>query len=68
MTKFSSQLDREVLEALRALAKESHRTLASVLNEAAAEYLARARLRPAFRDAAEEVLTDHEELLRRLAR
>lgn len=68
MTKFSSQLDREVLEQLRALAKESHRTLASVLNEAATEYLERVRVRPAFRDAAEEVMTEHDELLRRLAR
>ncbi|MEM1034324.1 MAG: hypothetical protein AAF928_12550 [Myxococcota bacterium] len=68
MTKFSSQLDARVLEQLRTFAKESHRTLASVLNEAATEYLARARVRPGFRETAEVVMTEHEELLRRLAK
>ncbi|MFW5877031.1 MAG: CopG family transcriptional regulator [Myxococcota bacterium] len=66
--KFSSKMRPEVLEALRKHAAESDRTLASVLNDAAEQYLARARVRPAFRQAAEQVMDEHAELLERLAR
>lgn len=58
----------EVLKEFRKLAAESGRTLASVINEAAEQYLARRRVRPAFRDAAEKVMDQHAELLERLAR
>jgi predicted small metal-binding protein len=68
MVKFAAQMDAEVLEGLREHAKETHRTLASVLTEAAAQYLDRARVRPVFREAADEVLHEHRELLERLAR
>ncbi len=66
--KFSSKMDREVLDALRAHAAETSRTLSSILTEAAASYLAEARLRPAFRDAAANVLDEHAELMQRLAK
>lgn len=66
--KFSSKMRPEVLEALRQHASRSERTLASVLNEAAEAYLARAQVRPAFRAAAEQVMDEHAELLDRLAR
>lgn len=68
MVKFSSKIRPEVLEDLRRHASEAGRTLASVLNEAAEQYLARERVRPAVRDAAEAVMDDHAELLERLAR
>ncbi len=66
--KFSSKMDQEVLEALRQHATETSRTLSSILTEAAARYLAEARLRPAFREAAASVLDEHAELLGRLAK
>lgn len=68
MVKFSSKMRPEVLEDLRRHASEAGRTLASVLNEAAEQYLARERVRPAVRDAAEAVMDEHAELLERLAR
>ncbi|MBX3248548.1 MAG: hypothetical protein KF901_15330 [Myxococcales bacterium] len=68
VTKFSSQMPPELLEALRQHASESGRTLSSVLTEAAEQYLARERVRPAFRQATEAVLDEHAELLERLAR
>lgn len=68
MVKFSAQIDREVLEQLREHAAETGRTLAWVLTQAASEYLERARLRPAFVSAAEEIINDHAELLERLAK
>ncbi len=66
--KFSSTMRPELLEELRRHAAESGRTFASVLGEAAEAYLARERVRPAFREAAEQVLEEHAELLARLAR
>jgi hypothetical protein len=68
MVKFSSKMEREALEALRAHAHEEGRTLASLLTEAVRDYLARKRVRPAFREAAEAVLQEHDELLARLAK
>jgi DNA-binding TFAR19-related protein (PDSD5 family) len=68
MVKFSSKMDREVLEALRAQAQEQNRTLAGILTEAARAYLDQVQLRPAFRSAVDEVLEEHDELLSRLAR
>jgi len=68
MVKFSSKMQREALEALRAHAQEQGRTLAGVLTEAAQDYLAKKRVRPAFRDAAAAILADHHELLARLAK
>ena len=68
MVKFSSKMDAEVLDSLRALARENGRTLASVLTEAGKHYLQVVRVRPAFRDSAETVIDRHSELLERLAR
>lgn len=68
MVKFSSKLRPETLEQARQHAADAGRTLASVLDEAVAEYLARKRVRPAFREAAEQVMNRHAELLERLAR
>ena len=66
--KFASQIDEETLKELKSFVKESDRSISSVLTAAVQEYLARARLRPAFRSAAQEVLSEHAELLRRLAK
>ncbi len=68
MVKFSSQMDASLLEQLRALAKESGRSLSSVLGEAVGAYLERERVRPAFVDASRRVLETHQELLKRLAK
>jgi hypothetical protein len=66
--KFSSKMSPETLKELRRYADESGRTLASVIGEAAEEYLRRAHVRPAFRAAAEQVMKEHADLLERLAR
>ena len=66
--KFSSQMDAAVLAELRKHAKESDRRFASVLTEAAREYLLRSRLRPAVIEAAERLFDENEELLKRLAK
>lgn len=68
LTKFSSQIQADVLDELRAYSKAEGRTLSSVLTEAAELFLARARVRPAFHDAALEVMNENDELLHRLAK
>jgi hypothetical protein len=66
--KFSSKIRPDVLDELRRHATRSGRTLASLVDEAVEQYLARELVRPAFRDAAERVLDEHADLLHRLAR
>ena len=66
--KFATQIDEKVLKELKSYVKDSDRSISSVVSEAVAEYLLRAKLRPAFQSAMNEVLNDHQELLKRLAK
>ena len=66
--KFATQIDEEVLKDLKSYTNETKRSISHVVTEAVAEYLQRSRLRPAYRSAMDEVLEDHEELLKRLAK
>lgn len=66
--KFATQIDETALEELRSYAKSTGRSISGVVNEAVEEYLKRAKVRPAFRDAMDEVLEDNAELLKRLAK
>jgi len=68
LKKFATQIDESALEDLRAYAKSTGRSISGGVNEAVEEYLKRARVRPAFRNAMDEVLDDHAELLNRLAK
>ena len=66
--KFATQIDENVLKDLKSFVRQSDRSISSVVTEAVAEYIHRARLRPAFRNAMDEVLDEHSELLKRLAK
>lgn len=66
--KFSTQIDEKVLKDLKSYVDQSDRSISSVVSEAVAEYLSRVQLRPAFRRAMDEVLDEHAELLKRLAK
>jgi predicted dinucleotide-binding enzyme len=66
--KFATQIDEKVLKDLRSYTNATDRSISSVVTEAVAEYLQRSKVRPAFRNAMDEVLDDHEELLKRLAK
>ena len=68
LKKFATQIDESALEDLRAYAKNTGRSISCVVNEAVEEYLKRASVRPAFRNAMDEVLENHAELLNRLAK
>lgn len=66
--KFATQIDETVLKDLKSFVAQTDRSISSVVTEAVAEYLQRAKLRPAFQQAMEEVLDEHSELLQRLAK
>lgn len=66
--KFATQIDEKVLKDLKSYVSETDRSISSVVSEAVAEYLQRSKLRPAFRNAMDEILDEHEELLTRLAK
>lgn len=68
LVKFSSQMDRQVLAELRDYARQSNRRIADILTEAVTAHLQQMRVRPAFRDAAETIVSENQELLSRLAR
>ena len=66
--KFNTQIDEKVLKQLKEFAEASHKSISGVVTEAVKEYLQKSQVRPAFRDAMTEVLEDHKELLKRLAK
>lgn len=68
LVKFATQVDAKVLNDLRAVAKETDQTISKLVTEALAAHIQRVRVRPAFRRAMDQVLDEHDELLRRLAR
>lgn len=66
--KFATQIDEAVLREVRSTAKETGQSISKLVEDALVEHLRRIRVRPAFRDAMDEVLDDHAELLTRLAK
>ncbi len=66
--KFATQIDEKVLKDLKSYVNQADRSISSVVSQAVAEFLQRSKLRPAFRSAMDEVLDDHAELLKRLAK
>lgn len=66
--KFATQIDEKVLKDLKKYVDTTEQSISSVVSIAVAEYIDRARLRPIFRSAMDEVLDEHAELLERLAK
>ncbi len=66
--KFATQMDEKVLKDLKAYATAADLKISKVVTEAVREYLQKAHVRPAFREAMSEVLDEHSELLSRLAK
>ena len=67
-TKFSTLVDEKVLSQLKQYSEESGKSISWVVNQAVSEYLQRTRVRPEVRKAMNEVLRDHDDLFRRLAK
>lgn len=68
LTKFATQVDLNVLKELRSYAKNEDKSISKIVTEALSDYLKKIKVRPAFRNAMEEVLAENEELLKRLAK
>lgn len=66
--KFATQIDAEVLRELRESARELNQSISKLVEDALIEHLKRVRVRPAFRNAMDEILDEHQELLSRLAK
>ena len=66
--KFATQIDETVLKNLKAYAKSTDKSISRIVNDAVKEYISKTQLRPAFQNAMDEVLSDHAELLKRLAK
>lgn len=67
-TKFSTLVDESVLSQLKQFSEENGKSISWVVNEAVSEYLQRSRVRPVIRKAMDDVLRDHADLFRRLAK
>jgi elongation factor P--beta-lysine ligase len=65
---FATKISDEELRELRSYAKESKRAISDLVDEALLAHLRAVRIRPAFRSAAAQVLTEHPEALARLAK
>ncbi len=66
--KFATQIDTEVFENLKTFVKKTDRSISKVVNEAIKDYIKRSQVRPAFSSSMDEIINDHSELLKRLAK
>ena len=66
--KFSTKINKQVLSKLRGYSKRTSKNIALIVSEAVAQYLERAEVRQPFRDAAADVISEHRELLSKLAK
>ena len=70
MEKFATQIDANVKKKLDSYVKKSGRKKQDVVSEALEQYLDRIAIRPAFREAADRVLSNPNvrELMRKLSK
>ena len=66
--KFATQMDEKVLKDLKRYAKSVDRSISGVVTDAVKTFLERQKVRPAFKNAMDEVIEDHKEILERLAK
>ena len=66
--KFATKISEEALKELHSYVRESKRAISDVVDDAILSHLRSVRVRPAFRSAVEEILEQHTETLRRLAK
>lgn len=66
--KFATQIEEKILKDLKKYVDSTEQSISSIVSIAIAEYIDRARLRPVFRNAMEEIFEEHSELLERLAK
>jgi hypothetical protein len=66
--KFATQIDEKVLKDLKAHAKLEGKSISKIVTQAVHEYINKVKIRPAFRSAMNEVISDNDELLKRLAK
>ncbi len=65
--KISTKVDESAWNALKSLARESHRSISGLLTEAVQDYVRKRRIRPDVLRHLEDSIEQNEELGRRLA-
>ena len=66
--KFATQVSPEVLKNLHSYAKQAQKKISDVVEDALEAHLKNVQVRPAFRSAVEQVINQHAEALKRLAK
>lgn len=66
--KFATKISEETLREIRAYATESKLTISSIVDQALSAHIQLVQIRPAFRSAVAQVIEQHSETLRRLAK
>ena len=66
--KFATQVSPEILKSLQEYVKQSKKKISDVVEEALESHLQNVQVRPAFRSAVEQVVNQHAEALKRLAK
>ena len=66
--KFSSQMDEAVFNKLKELSKETNADISILLTEAVTDLINKKGLRPAFRIASDEIMSQYDEALSELAK
>jgi|JI10StandDraft_1071094.scaffolds.fasta_scaffold1837525_2 hypothetical protein len=66
--KFATTVSEEAIRELKNYARESKRSISDVVDEAIMNHLRMVRVRPVFREAADQVISLHSEALKRLAK
>ncbi len=66
--KFATLLEKPIKAKLTAYAKESHQSISGIVNDALALYFKQKAVRSNFKEAAQSVISENQELLNRLAK
>jgi len=67
LKKFATQLEEKTIRDLKLFSKKTDKSISKVVNLAIIEYLQKTQVRPAFRNAMEEVIEENAQLLKKLA-
>jgi hypothetical protein len=66
--KFATTISAEAMAELKSYSQEAKRSISDIVDDALKSHLRMVRVRPVFRSAVDEVLFEHNEALRRLAK
>lgn len=63
---FYTDVDENILNEIKRYAEDSDQSISKVVNDALIEYLSKDKARTTFKSTMEEVLNEHDELLKKI--